>query len=97
MLPKIKDLQSNIIEGESGTGIGLTLMDINIASSTMSYFLMAPAPMIGCNEWKYEGEKTKDCRDPEGHVGQGCSLSSNECSGAQCSLREYNTLSMNKV
>ena len=62
-------------------------MDVNIASSTMSYFLMAPTPMIGRNEWKYEGEKAKDSRDPGCHIGQGCSLSSNECSGAQCSPR----------
>jgi len=47
-------------------------MNINIASSTVSYFLMALAPMTGCNEWKYDGEKTKDCRDPGCHAGQGC-------------------------
>lgn len=56
-----KYLQSNLIVGESRIGEGLTLMDIDIASGTVSYFLMAPAPMTGCNEWKYEGEKAEEC------------------------------------
>lgn len=67
---KTKDLQSDVIEGESCTGEGLTFMDINIASSTVSYFLMASTPMAGCNEWKYECEKAEDCRDPENHAEQ---------------------------
>lgn len=58
---KTKDLQSDVIEGESRTGVGLTPMDINIASSAVSYFLMASAPMTSCNEWKYKGEKAEDC------------------------------------
>lgn len=68
---KNKDSQSNVIEGESRPGIGLTLMDINIASSAESYFLMASAPMTGCDEWKYEGEKAEDCRDSDNHVKHG--------------------------
>ena len=42
-------------------------MDINIASSTVSYLLMMPAPMSR-DEWKNECEKGPDYRDFAKHV-----------------------------
>lgn len=78
---KSNNLQSNLIVGESGTAEVLALMDTNVASSTMSYFLMAPAPMTSRNKRKEEGEKAKECRDLESHIEQRRCLSPNECGG----------------
>lgn len=66
---KARNLQSNVIIGKSCIGKGLTLINTNIASSTLSHFLMirTPAPM-GCNERKYEGDKDPDSRDPAKHA-----------------------------